>query len=254
MQQIDQYLFDQAGRFEQELLEFLRIPSVSADSAFRADVRRAAEFVGGQFPSIGFLVEMVETAGHPIVYAESPAVPGAATVLVYGHYDVQPPDPLDRMDHAAVRADRPRRQRSTPAARPTTRGRCFTHIKSAEAWLKTDGQAAGQVKFLIEGEEEVGSNNLDDFLNEPAGRGSSATARSSATPASSPPACRPSPTACGASSLLRADARGPEADLHSGIFGGSVTNPVNALGQMLAACTMRRPRPDSRLLRRRAPR
>jgi succinyl-diaminopimelate desuccinylase len=95
LQKIDRYLEQNAQRLEDDLCELLRIPSVSADSRHRADVRRAAEWVAGQLRKLMFTTEIVETAGHPIVFAQSPNVPGAPTVLVYGHYDVQPPDPLN---------------------------------------------------------------------------------------------------------------------------------------------------------------
>ncbi|HVW36491.1 MAG TPA: peptidase M20, partial [Pirellulales bacterium] len=91
----DRYLEQQGANFENDLCDLLRIPSVSADSRHRPDVRQAAEWVAGQFRSMGLVTELCETPGHPIVYAESLAAPGAPTVLVYGHYDVQPPDPLD---------------------------------------------------------------------------------------------------------------------------------------------------------------
>ena len=94
MSELDDYLHQNRDRFESELCELLRIPSVSADSKYRGDVRRAAEWVADQFRALELAVEVVETPGNPIVYAESPPVPGAPTVLVYGHYDVQPPDPL----------------------------------------------------------------------------------------------------------------------------------------------------------------
>src|SRR5262245_35984609 len=94
LQSLDAYLSANADRFVEELTALLRIPSVSADSAFKADVRRAAEFVRRQFESAGLAAELIETAGHPIVYAEWLKAAGARTVLVYGHYDVQPPDPL----------------------------------------------------------------------------------------------------------------------------------------------------------------
>jgi succinyl-diaminopimelate desuccinylase len=94
MQKIDHYLQQNAARLEEDLCELLRIPSVSADSRHRPDVHKAAEWVAGQFRKLKFTTDLVETAGHPIVFAQSPAVSGAPTVLVYGHYDVQPPDPL----------------------------------------------------------------------------------------------------------------------------------------------------------------
>src|SRR3954463_1771584 len=96
MTQMDDYLTANAARFEDELCDLLRIPSVSADSKHKADVRKAGHWVLRQFESLGLNSEIIETTGHPLVYAQSPPVPGKPTVLVYGHYDVQPPDPLDQ--------------------------------------------------------------------------------------------------------------------------------------------------------------
>ena len=112
-----------------------------------------------QFQSLGLKAELIETAGHPLVYAESPAVPGTPTVLVYGHYDVQPPDPLDEWISPPFE---PTRRDGNIYARGATddKGQMLTHVKSAEAWLKTERKLPVQLKFLIEGEEEVGSENL----------------------------------------------------------------------------------------------
>ena len=160
---VESYLAAHKGRFLEELKEFLRIPSVSADSAFQAETRRAGEWVAAQLRSIGLATEVVETPGHPIIYGEWLGAPGAPTVLIYGHYDVQPPDPLD--------------QWITPAFEPTVRGehiyargatddkgQVLTHIKALEAWTKSTGSLPVNVKVVIEGEEEVGSNNLEQFL------------------------------------------------------------------------------------------
>ncbi|MCA9206156.1 MAG: peptidase M20, partial [Planctomycetales bacterium] len=95
MPNLEAYLAENATRFEDDLCELLRIPSVSTDSQFAGDVRQAGQWVADHLRRIGLQTELIDTAGHPIVYAESPAVPGAPTVLVYGHYDVQPPDPLN---------------------------------------------------------------------------------------------------------------------------------------------------------------
>ncbi len=144
---VDEYLTANSQRFEDELCELLRIPSVSADSKHKADVRRAAEWVLKQFQSLGLKTELIETAGHPLVYAESPPVAGAPTVLVYGHYDVQPPDPLDEWISPPFE---PTRRDGNLYARGATddKGQMLTHVKSAEAWLKTERQAAGAVEVF----------------------------------------------------------------------------------------------------------
>src|SRR5436190_12250972 len=154
----------QSAQFEADLFELLRIPSVSADSRHKADVRRAADWVAGQFRGLGLTTELIETDGHPLIYAESPPVPGKPVALVHGHYDVQPPDPLNEW--------------ITPPFEPTVRdgniyargatddkGQMLTHVKSVEAWMKAVGKLPLQVKFLIEGEEEVGSEQLEPFVS-----------------------------------------------------------------------------------------
>ncbi len=159
MSKLEDYLAANRQRFEDELCELLRIPSVSADSRHKDDVRRAADWVLEQFQSLGFKPELIATAGHPIVFAESPRIAGAPTVLVYGHYDVQPPDPLNEWITPPFE---PTRRDGNLYARGATddKGQMLTHVKSAEAWMKTAGKLPVNLKFLIEGEEEVGSQNL----------------------------------------------------------------------------------------------
>ena len=124
---------------------------------------KAADWVLGQFQSLGLEAELIPTAGHPLVFAESPPVPGKPVVLVYGHYDVQPPDPLNEWISPPFE---PTRRDGNIYARGATddKGQMFTHVKSAEAWLKTEQKLPVQLKFLIEGEEEVGSENLNEFV------------------------------------------------------------------------------------------
>ncbi|HEX3872052.1 MAG TPA: M20/M25/M40 family metallo-hydrolase, partial [Pirellulales bacterium] len=163
MPAFEAYLSENSTKFEDELCELLRIPSVSADPDHKADVLRAGQWVLSQFTSLGLKAELVETAGHPIVYAESLSAPGAPTVLVYGHYDVQPPDPLDEWITPPFE---PTRRNGNVVARGATddKGQMLTHIKSAEAWIRTAGRLPVNVKFVIEGEEEVGSENLEAFI------------------------------------------------------------------------------------------
>ncbi len=230
---IEEYLATHGAAFEQELCDLLRIPSVSAMSAHKGDIRRAAEWVLAQFRSLGFTAELIETAGHPIVYAESPKVAGAPTVLVYGHYDVQPPDPLGEW--------------KTPPFEPTVRdgnlyargatddkGQMFTHIKSAEAWIKTAGRLPLNLKYIIEGEEEVGSANLDHFVDQNHERLACDIIVISDTSQFAPG--QPAIT-YGLKGIAYFELKltGPSQDLHSGVFGGSVTNPANALARMLTA-------------------
>lgn len=233
MSQLNDYLKLNSDRHEQELCELLRIASVSADSAHRGDVRKAAEWVAGQFQAMKLKTEVVETAGNPIVYAESPPVPGAPTVLVYGHYDVQPPDPLGEW--------------KTPPFEPTIRdgnlyargatddkGQMLTHLKSAEAWLASQGMLPLQLKFLIEGEEEIGSPNLAKFIGDEKARLACDCVVISDTSqfAAGVPAIT-----YGLRGIAYYELRliGPTQDLHSGTFGGAVANPANVLTKILAA-------------------
>lgn len=230
---LDRYLTDHRQQFEDDLCELLRIPSISADRNYAGDIRRAADWVAGCLRRLGLGTELIETAGHPLVYAESPPVPGAPTVLVYGHYDVQPADPLD--------------QWTTPPFEPTVRdgnlyargatddkGQMLTHINSAQAWIETAGQLPLQLKFLIEGEEEVGSESLNKFLETAADKLACDVVVVSDTAQFAPG--QPAIT-YGLRGIAYFELRltGPRHDLHSGTFGGGVTNPANALARMLAA-------------------
>lgn len=233
MSPLDQYLESGAQRFEDELCELLRIPSVSADGRHKADVRRAAEWVAGQFRGLGFQTEFCETDGHPIIFAQSPAVEGAPTVLVYGHYDVQPPDPLDEWISPPFE---PTRRDGNIYARGATddKGQMLTHIKSAEAWVKSRGGLPVNLKYLIEGEEEVGSDNLYKFIDARRDQLAADVAVISDTSQFAPG--QPAIT-YGLKGIAYYELRltGPKQDLHSGTFGGAVTNPANTLVKLLAA-------------------
>src|SRR3954471_21591105 len=169
MDDIDNYLASHTQQFEDDLSALLRIPSISADSDRKADVRKAAEWVAGQFRGMGLLPELVETSGQPLVYAETPKVPGKPTVLVYGHYDVQPVEPLNEWISPPFE---PTKRNGNIYARGATddKGQMLTHLFSTAAWLKTRGKLPLQLKFAIEGEEEVGSKGIYDFLATPGGR------------------------------------------------------------------------------------
>ncbi len=233
MPAIDDYLTGNSQRFEDELCDLLRIPSVSADSKHKADVRRAGGWVLKQFESLGLKAELIETAGHPLVYAESPAVAGAPTVLVYGHYDVQPPDPLGEWKSPPFE---PTRRDGNIYARGATddKGQMLTHVKSTEAWLKTAGKLPVQLKFLIEGEEEVGSENLYDFISAQRKKLQCDIAVISDCSQFGPG--QPAIT-YGLRGLAYFELKltGPKQDLHSGTFGGAVVNPAIALSKIMAA-------------------
>ena len=233
MQEIEQYLTDHRERNENELFELLRMASVSTDSQYADEVAKAGGWVAGQFQSMGFTTEVVQTKGHPIVYAETPVVAGAPVVLVYGHYDVQPPDPLDEWISPPFE---PVVRDGNVVARGATddKGQMLTHIKSAQAWLDTAGSLPVQIKYVIEGEEECGSSNLEPFLKEYHDRLACDIAVISDTSqfAKNQPAIT-----YGLKGIVYFEVflEGPQQDLHSGTFGGSVYNPLNALTQMLGA-------------------
>lgn len=232
MPRIDEYLQAQRERFERELCELLRIPSVSADPQHAADMDRAAEWVADQLRRLDFATEVVRTPGHPLVFAESPRVEGAPTALVYGHYDVQPPDPLDEWTSPPFQ---PTRRDGNLYARGATddKGQMLTHIKSAQAWMETAGGLPLNLKFVIEGEEEVGSSGLQQFIAQQVDRLACDCVVISDGFQFAPG--QPAITyGLRGIAYYELRLRGPKGDLHSGSFGGSVTNPANVLAGMLA--------------------
>ncbi len=231
MQQVEQFLSENTDRCVEQLCEFLRIQSVSADSAFKLEMQKGAEFVRDQLADAGLDAEIIETAGHPIVYGSWEQAENAPTVLVYGHYDVQPPDPLNEWITPPFQPDL---RDGFVYARGATddKGQSFTHIKSVEAWMKTVGRLPVNVKFVIEGEEEVGSDNLDRFLADNRERLKCDVAVISDTSQYAPG--MPAIT-YGLRGILCCEVKftGPRQDLHSGVFGGSVINPANALARAI---------------------
>lgn len=213
-----------------ELFEFLKIPSVSADSAFLPDMQRCADFVLKAMVAAGLTAEIIPTKGHPIVYGERFEDASLPTVLVYGHYDVQPPDPLELWTTPPFE---PQIRDGKIYARGATddKGQVFTHLKSIQAWVEKTGRMPVNIKFLIEGEEEVGSDNLDRFLEEHRERLNADVAVISDTSqyGDGIPAIT-----YGLRGIVAAEVRltGPSKDLHSGVFGGSVANPVNAIARL----------------------
>lgn len=235
MQTVHEYLQAHQADALETLKALLRIPSVSAITAHKPDVRRAAEFVRDQLASAGLTTELVETAGHPIIYAEwlKAANPKAPTVLIYGHYDVQPPDPLDKWVTPPFEPDV---RDGCIWARGATddKGQMLTHVLSVAAWLKAAGKLPINVKFVIEGEEEVGGNNLDLFLsaNREKLRCDIAVISDTSQYAPNIPAIT-----YGLRGIMACEIRlhGPKQDLHSGIFGGAITNPAIALARLIAS-------------------
>jgi acetylornithine deacetylase/succinyl-diaminopimelate desuccinylase-like protein len=232
MTAIDRYLEDHALDFEDELCEFLRIPSVSADAKHKADVVQAAKWTTEQFARLGFTVEIIPTDGHPLVFAQSPKISDAPRALVYGHYDVQPVDPLEKW---LTPPFEPSQRNGNLYARGASddKGQLLTHVKGAEAWIKTKGKLPLNLKFLIEGEEEVGSHGLEKYVEKHGERLACDCVVISDGNQFAPGI----PAICyGLRGIMCYELRlsGPNRDLHSGSFGGAVTNPANALTQILS--------------------
>ncbi len=233
LSQVFAYLDQQSEQFEADLSELLRIPSVSADSQFAPDVRRAADWLVQHLKSFGLSVEQIETPGHPLVYAETPPVPGAPVALIYGHYDVQPPDPLDQWISPPFE---PTVRDGNLYARGATddKGQMLTHIKSVQSWLATVGKLPLQVKILIEGEEEVGSEHLETYI----AKNKKKLACDCVVISDTAQFARDIPAityGLRGIAYYEVHLTGPNQDLHSGVFGGAVTNPANTLHKMLAA-------------------
>lgn len=234
MHDIEAYLTAHAGQFEDDLCSLLRIASISADPSRAADVRRAGQWVADQFRSLGLAAELIETKGQPLVYAETPKVPGRPTVLVYGHYDVQPVEPLDQWQSPPFE---PTKRGGNVYARGATddKGQMLTHILSTRAWLQTRGRLPVQLKFAIEGEEEVGSKGISEYLARPEAKEKLAADICVISDTSQFAPGQPAITYGLRGGLwFELTAHGPRQDLHSGTFGGAVANPINALCQLLS--------------------
>jgi len=221
------------SRFLAELEEFVSFPSVSAQPERANDLKRCAEWLAKHLRGLGLdQVRVIQTRGHPLVYAEWRHAPQRPTMLVYGHYDVQPPDPLDAwMSPPFEPIVRGNDLYSRGAS--DDKGQMFVHLKALEAYLKTDGVLPVNVKCLFEGEEEIGSPNLMSFLASNKRTLSADFAVVSDMPIPSP--VRPAITYALRGALsAEMDITGPQHDLHSGIFGGAVHNPLEALCGILA--------------------
>ena len=221
-----------------ELVEFLKIPSISADSAFSDKVHQAAQWVANALTNAGAEeVKIVPTKGYPIVYGEKIVDSNLPTVLVYGHYDVQPPDPLELWDSPAFEPVI-KTTNLHPEGAIFARGACddkgqmYMHIKAFE-WMMQNDQLSCNVKFMIEGEEEVGSDNLEDFVRENKTQLDCDVILISDTGmiSNSQPSIT---TGLRGLSYMEVKVTGPNRDLHSGLYGGAVANPINILTKMIA--------------------
>jgi acetylornithine deacetylase/succinyl-diaminopimelate desuccinylase-like protein len=233
MQTIQEYVSVNKDRFLNELMDLLRIPSVSADSKYKPEVARAAEFIKKSLEEAGAeKVEICPTQGHPIVYGEKIINPSLPTVIVYGHYDVQPADPLNLW--------------TTPPFEPQVRdekiyargscddkGQVFMHIKAFELMMKTNSLACN-VRFMIEGEEEVGSTNLGTWIRENKNRlkGDVILISDTSIIANDIPSID---VGLRGLSYVEVEVTGPNRDLHSGVYGGAVANPIQVLCKMIAS-------------------
>ena len=239
MEKTQQFIGQNKEKFVAELFDLLRIPSVSADPAFQQNVTACAEFLATHFKQIGLdEVCIYPTAGHPIVYAEKIIDPALPTVLVYGHYDVQPADPLE-LWHSPAFEPVIKTTEIHPEGAIFARGACddkgqfFMHVKALEAMLKSQ-ELPCNVKLMIEGEEEIGSPNLAIFVKENKAKLKADIILVSDTGmlANDVPSIT---TGLRGLSYVEVEVTGPNRDLHSGLYGGCVANPINILTQMIAS-------------------
>jgi len=239
MSKINNFIDQNKDRFLQELIELLKIPSVSADSKFSENVREAANYIHNKLISAGAEnCQIFETKGHPIVYGEKIINDSFPTILVYGHYDVQPADPYELWDSNPF--DPVIKKTSIhPEGAIFARGACddkgqmYMHLKAFETMMRTN-ELLCNVKFMIEGEEEVGSENLETFIRENKEMLKADVVLVSDTGIIS----NDTPSICvglRGLSYVEVEVVGPNRDLHSGLYGGAVANPINILTKMIAS-------------------
>jgi acetylornithine deacetylase/succinyl-diaminopimelate desuccinylase-like protein len=227
------FIHTNRDRYVRELKDYLAIPSISALPDHKGDVRACADWTAAEMTRIGLEnVRLVETPGHPVVYGDWLHAEGAPTILFYGHYDVQPVDPLNLWESPPFEAT-VRDGEIYARGAADDKGQVFMHFKAIEAHMKQNGKLPVNIRVIVEGEEEVGSENLDDFI-----RANKATLGADVVVISDSAMFeRGVPSICyGLRGLVyfQIDLRGSNSDLHSGIFGGSVANPAMVLAQMLA--------------------
>lgn len=233
MQDIINYIKSNKNNYIEELKDFLRIPSISALAENKEDMKKAAQFAADKLKQAGIgNVKIFPTEGHPIVFGEWLGAPGKPTILVYGHYDVQPVDPIELWDNPPFE---PVVKGNKIYGRGTTddKGQLYVHIKSVEAFFKVHGSLPLNVKFILEGEEEIGSENLEIFINQNKNLLKCDTVLVSDTSLYEPGL--PTLTyALRGLAFFEIEVTGPNKDLHSGSFGGAVANPVNILAEIIA--------------------
>ncbi len=230
-----EYLDDNRQEHVEQLCDFLRIPSVSSLSEHDEDVRRAGAFVAEELAGLGLKVETIDLGGHPLVYAESELRPDRRTLLFYGHYDVQPVDPLELWTHPPFE---PVIEDGILYARGSSddKGQLYAHFKALEAYVKTGQELPVNVKFIIEGEEECGGHSIYRYTEEhPDKLACDAVVISDTTlyNETTPGICYSLKGLC----YMEIKVTGPAMDLHSGSYGGTVRNPGNALAAIVASLT-----------------
>jgi acetylornithine deacetylase/succinyl-diaminopimelate desuccinylase-like protein len=237
--QINTYISANKERFLSELMDLLRIPSISADPKYKGDVLKMAEAIKDQLIATGAdKVQVHPTKGYPVVYGEKIIDPKLPTVLVYGHYDVQPPDPLDLWTSGPFEPVI-KKTEIHPEGAIFARGSCddkgqvFMHIKAFELMMKTNTLPCN-VKFMIEGEEEVGSANLETFcvVNKEMLKADVILISDTGIIANDTPSIT---TGLRGLAYMEVEITGPNRDLHSGLYGGAVANPINVLCEMIAS-------------------
>ncbi len=226
------YLDSHRQNHVEQLCEFLRIPSISSVSAHNEDTKRAASFVSNELKELGLEVEVIDLGGHPLVYAQTEIRPDRKTLLFYGHYDVQPVDPLELWENPPFE---PTIKDGIIYARGSSddKGQVYTHIKALEAYVRQGVELPVNVKFIIEGEEEAGGESIYKFTEaNPEKLACDAVVVSDTTlyNETTPGICY----SLKGLAYMEITVRGPGMDLHSGSYGGTVQNPGNALAEIIS--------------------
>lgn len=233
MEQWKNYLEKNKDKFLNELIEWLKMPSVSADSKYKQDVLQAADFAKKKLTEAGCdKVELCETKGYPIVYGEKVVNKNFPTVLVYGHYDVQPADPLN-LWHSPPFEPTIREGKIYARGSADDKGQVYMHVKAFEIMMKTNTLPCN-IKFMIEGEEEIGSKNLEDFVkaNKTKLQADVILISDTSMIANNVPSIN---VGLRGLSYVEVEVTGPNRDLHSGVYGGAVANPANILCELIAS-------------------
>ena len=227
------YYQENQAAFLEGLKTFLRIPSISTLSEHKPDIQRAAEFVLAELRGAGLTGELIEGEGNPLVYAEWTGAPGKPTLLMYGHYDVQPPDPLDEWKSPPFEPD-VRGEDIFARGSSDDKGQTYILVKAVEGLLKTRGKLPVNVKFLIEGEEETGGEHIESYVARKPARLACDAAVICDTEMFAPEL----PTICiGLRGIVYTElhVEGANHDLHSGVYGGAAPNPLQAMAEIICA-------------------